>query len=367
MNIFIVTSPTGGHFYPAIEITKKLSKTSEKIILILQKGSKLNEIILKELKPYKIKVEYINAVKFKRNNPLTILKFLITLPLLVSKILYLIYKHKPKILFSTGGYTAVPVIFSIKVFSPFTKIILQEQNAILSLTNKFLLPISTKICTGFYIKKNRKIIFTGNFIRENFKRELNKNEIAKKLKLYLEKDIILIFGGSQGSVAINTTFVYVIKEIYKNFPNIQIIHITGFSDYERISKEYKSLQIPKIIQPYSNNIEELYYISDFVICRAGAMTITELIYFKKPAILIPLPNAAELHQHKNAHLLKIYNCAEVVFQNEKFYENLKASIIKILGNKTYLENMSKNYDLLPKPTTSIEMLIKNYIKLKYAR
>lgn len=368
MNILIVTSHTGGHFYPAVVVAKQIEDKVDKIVFILQKQKEkqLLEVVKKQLSfSKKINIEYINSEKFIRKNPFSLFKFFISFLISSSKILYILYKYKPKILFSTGGYTSVPVVILTKIFLPFTYIILNEQNCVLSLSNKFLSIFASKIFTGFEIKKDsKKFIFTGNPLRENFLKYLDKQKLYTKFGLKEENFTILIFGGSQGATSINYAFINILKNNKIRFKNCQIIHITGFKDFDKINQEYKEIEILSNVMQYYENIEELYTISDLVISRAGAMTITELIYFKKPAILIPLPYAAELHQHKNAELLKKNNCVKVVYQ-KKFWENkLKEVLLELLEKKEDIIKMSENYKYISQPKTTIEREIKNILYIK---
>lgn len=372
MNILIVTSHTGGHFYPAIVVAKKIEDKVSKIIFILQKQKekKLLDVIKNQLNfSKKIKIEYIQSEKFIRKNPFSLFKFFLSFLFSSGKIIYILLKYKPKILFSTGGYTSFPVVLLTKIFLPFTYIILHEQNSVLSLSNKFLSIFASRIFTGFEIKKdNKKFKFTGNPIRDGFLKQFDRQKLYTKFGFKKENLTIFIFGGSQGASSINQAFIDIIKNNELKFKNCQVIHITGFKDFNEISKMYSGINLLSNVLAYYENIEEFYTIADLVISRAGAMTITELIYFKKPAILIPLPNAAELHQHWNAEILKKHGCAKVVYQKESWKNKLRDVLLELLEKKELLTKMSENYKYIPQPKTTIEREIKNILYIKnYAR
>ena len=97
------------------------------------------------------------------------------------------------------------------------------------------------------------------------------------------------------------------------------------------------------------------------------MTITELIYFKKPAILIPLPTAAELHQNYNAEFLKKYGCAKVVYQRGNWYTKFNEILLHLISNPQEINNMQENYNLIQQPLVSIDTVIKNIYNKKYAK
>ncbi|MCS7227875.1 MAG: UDP-N-acetylglucosamine--N-acetylmuramyl-(pentapeptide) pyrophosphoryl-undecaprenol N-acetylglucosamine transferase, partial [Endomicrobia bacterium] len=332
MKLLIVTSPTGGHFYPAIEVCKKMLPYCSQIVFVTQKDNKFLPTIVEYLKfSDKIKIELITAKKFLRKDPIIIFKLLYYMTLSIIKSLLILVKNKPNIIFSTGGYTAVPVVLTGKLFFPFLPIILHEQNCVFSLTTKLLSIFAKKICLGFDIKRNDKFVFTGNPIRTTFTQYVNKDKIYSKLGFSNKKLTLLIFGGSQGARSINIAILNFIKKYTHQLNTIQILHITGFSDFNYINNEYKNVKtLHYRIFPYVDAMEEVYSIADIVISRAGAMTISELIFFKLPSILVPLPTAAELHQHHNANFLKRYGCAKVVFQKKGWEQILYDTILEFI-------------------------------------
>jgi UDP-N-acetylglucosamine--N-acetylmuramyl-(pentapeptide) pyrophosphoryl-undecaprenol N-acetylglucosamine transferase len=366
MKILAVTSPTGGHFYPAIEVCKKLLPHCKQIIFVIQKNNKFISIIQQEIKEFKkIKVEFITAAKFPRKNLLLFPKFILSFISSLIETFFVLLKHKPKLIFSAGGYTSVPVILTSKILFPFIPIIIHEQNCIPSLTTKFLSVVATKVCTGFEIKKSKKYIYTGNPIREKFLSKVSKDEIIKQLGFDKNKLILLIFGGSQGAQSINSVFTKFLEE--NKGLDIQVVHITGQLDFNNVSSKYQTINIKSLVIPYTDKMYEFYTIAELVICRAGAMTITELIYFKKPAILIPLSTAAELHQNYNAEFLKKYGCAKVVYQRGNLYSKFNEILSHLISNPQKIYAMQKNYDLIQQPSVSIDTVIKKIYNKKYAK
>ncbi len=366
MKLLVVSSPTGGHFYPAIEVCRKLLDFCEQIIFVIQKNNKFLPIIKQETKDLqKIYIEFVTAVKFPRKNLLLFPKFIFLFIFSLIETFIILLKHKPKLIFSTGGYTSVPVILTSKILFPFIPIVIHEQNCVLSLTTKFLSIFATKVCTGFDIKKSKKYTYTGNPIKEKFLSKVEKDDVATQLGFDKHKLTLLVFGGSQGAQSINSAIVNFLKE-NKNL-DIQIIHITGQLDFNNVKTNYQTINVKSLVLPYTNKMHEFYTIADLVICRAGAMTITELIYFNKPAILIPLPTAAELHQNYNAEFLKKYNCVKVVYQRGDWYTNFCKILLNLISNPQEINVMQKNYNLIKQPSVSIDTLIKNIYNKKYAK
>lgn len=359
MKLLIVSSPTGGHFYPAIEVCKKLLPFCSQIVFVTQKDNKFLNLIKTLLGcSDKIKIELITAAKFVRQNPFVIIKLLFCTILAMIKSFLIFRKYRPDIVFSTGGYTSVPVVLAGKLFSPFTPVVLHEQNCKLSMTTRLLSFFATKVCLGFDMYKNKKFVFTGNPLRDRFFKSVNKEQIYTNLGFKKDKLTLLVFGGSQGAKSINTAILNFVKKNLSKIGNLQIIHITGMLDFDRVSKEYETYKdITLKVYPYVENMEELYSISDIVVSRAGAMTVSELMFFKLPAILIPLPTAAELHQHYNANFLKTYGCAVVIFQNKNWQEMLNYTLTQFITNPSLLDTMRNNYNKIPQSKENIESVI----------
>ncbi len=364
--ILVVSSPTGGHLYPAIEVSRQLLNSGGKIIFVTQQQSKFIDLIKDELNLFFLVpnnflvIETVPAAKFSRDNPIKILIFLFSTLKSFIKSIRILLIHRPNLIFSTGGYTSISLILVSKLFFPKMKIVLQEQNYVLGLTNKFLSVFADKICCGFPVEKkfnSKKYIFTGNPIREKFKLKTNKEQIYKKFGFDKQKFTLLIFGGSQGAKRLNDEIINILKVEGEKLKNVQVIHITGSNDFVRMKNEYNDLKTKNVVLPYLSNMEEAYIISDLIISRAGAMTISELIYFKKPAILVPFPFATEFHQNWNAQYLKTYGCALVVYQKNDFGKKLKETLVSLMSDKNKLEMMKKNFDKLSFPkNTIIEVL-----------
>ncbi len=180
--------------------------------------------------------------------------------------------------------------------------------------------------------------------KETIEKNLISNEEIEKIKNELgiknNLPIVLIFGGSQGAQKINEAVEEIIKkEINETY---QIIWATGPKQYdiikEKISNKINNLKNTKIV-PYIYNMEELMNISDLLVCRSGAMTITEISIVGKPAIFIPLPSHSANRQEDNAKVLEKLGAAKIILNEELTYNNLAKEIDEIINDKETLEKM----------------------------
>ena len=359
--IFIAGGGTGGHLFPALSIGNALIDKGFSIVYI---GSKFG-IEEKYFKKYKHKHYLLNIKGIQRNLSIKSITTNIFFPFrfLVSYILSLliIKKYMPIAIIGTGGYASgLPLIVGSHLNIP---IMIQEQNSIPGIITKIIHKKAKKIFLGYeYSKKifnNTNSIYTGNPIRNDLK-ILDKNESKVNLRFNINKKLILIIGGSQGARPINA---YILKHINFFIENdFQILWQVGSSNFNEIVSRvnHKNIKIEKFIY----NMSQAYSAADLVISRAGAIAISELTFFEKAMILIPLPSAANNHQNINANYLNKRNACIIINQKDFEKEYLQKSILNLFQSKNKIKNLEKNSKLLsmPKATEKIVNEIINIIR-----
>ena len=218
------------------------------------------------------------------------------------------------------------------------------------------------------IKNAKNVICTGTPVKiknQRYSRE-QKDKIIKECGLDNTKPIILVYGGSQGAQKINEALI----EIIENNQNqaYQVIWATGPKQYDIIKEKLddKNININRIrnmkILPYIYNMEEIMNISDLIVARSGAMTITEISNLGKASILVPLPNVSNDHQMYNAKVLEKVNGAKIIENNRLNGEILNSTINEIVLNKDNLEKMGKSAESIS-ITGTTEMIYEEIQKL----
>ena len=167
---------------------------------------------------------------------------------------------------------------------------------------------------------------------------------------------IFIFGGSQGSMAINKCITDAIPLLNK-IKGICVYHQTGKIDYERVRQEYKSAVFEHEVFDYTHEMAAIYDKADIVISRSGASTVFELISAKLPSILVPLPTAADNHQYFNAKFLKDHGACELLEQKDFTPENLNKKILSYVNDKKLLVDMIRKMEELSKKKKRPEEII----------
>ena len=335
---------TGGHIYPAIAIASGLKrKYPDSDILFIGTGKQLEKDIVEEAGfPLKI----IHAKGFERKLSIDTLRSLHQLILGAADSIKILKEEKPDLVIGTGGYTAGPVVFFASLMG--IPCAIHEQNVIPGVTNKILSRFAKKIFISFpesanYFPKN-KVILAGNPVRPEITKG-TRREALEKFGLSPNMPTVLSFGGSQGAMSLNNAIYYVIKTLIKS-KEFQLIHVTGKNNYNKIMQSLMDDKIDLgsashiVIKPYINDMENAYAAADLIISRAGALTIAELSACGKPAILIPLPSAANRHQDFNAALMEKNGAAIVIYEKDLTGEKLYKSICNIIFDKECLLKMS---------------------------
>ena len=349
MKVIIAAAGTAGHINPGIAIANKIKKEEKdsKIIFIGTTRGLENDLVPRA--GYELKT--IDAYGLSKKISIENLKKMYKTLKGFGEAKKIIKEFKPDIVIGTGGYICGATITVAKKYKIPT--LLHESNAFPGKAVKLLAKKTDTILVSFKdaiprIKNAKKIVYTGTPIKIK-KREYTINEkikIIEEVKLSETKPIVLVFGGSQGAQKINEAIIEIIQN--KKNTKYQILWATGPKQYDIVKEilEKKGINIDKIdnvkIVPYIYNMEEIMNVSDIIVARSGAMTITEIATLGKPSILIPLPNVSGDHQLYNAKVLANINAANIILNNELTGEILDKAIKNIVLDKAKINQMSEN-------------------------
>lgn len=367
MRVIIAAAGTAGHINPGLAIANKIKEEEKdsKIIFIGTTRGLENDLVPRA--GYELKT--IDAYGLSKKISIENIKKMYKTLKGYGEAKKIIKEFKPDIVIGTGGYICGATISAAHRLKIPT--LLHESNAFPGKAVKMLANKTDTILVSFEdarsrIKNAKNIVYTGTpvKIRKKDYGINEKNSIIKSAGLNETKPIVLIFGGSQGAQKINDAILGILKN--KLNKNYQIIWATGPKQYDRIKEILEEnnvyinhLENAKIV-PYIYNMEEMMNVSDLIVARSGAMTITEISNLGKASILIPLPNVSGDHQLHNAKVLENIGAARIILNNELNYENLNSNIEEIILNKNTIETMSKN--ALKVSTSNVEDKIFTEIK-----
>ena len=336
MKAIIAAGGTGGHINPGIAIANMLKEKGYEIIFVGTDRGMENDLVPKA--GYELR--HISAQGLSRGLSIANIKTVMKLFTGIKECKKLIEEEKPDLLIGTGGYVTAPLM--IAGVSKKIPTMIHESNALPGKTTTWLSSKVDTVAVGFEttlkrLPKAKHAIYTGN----PTKMSTHNNKQAMKEKLGLsDKNVVLVFGGSQGGKGINDVMVELINE--NMIQNCHVIYATGPKNYDEIMSRIKNKSDDIQIEKYIYNMEEVMVASDLLVCRSGALTTSEIGIVGVPAIMIPFPYAAENHQYFNAKALEDVGGGVVI--EEKFLNSsiLASKINELMSDKEKLVQMGNN-------------------------
>lgn len=251
----------------------------------------------------------------------------------------LLKRLKPDVVFSKGGFVAVPVVLAAK--HRHIPVIIHESDMTPGLANKLSIPSANKICCNFPETLSHlpegKAFLTGSPIRQEL---LSGNKLAalKFCGFTANKPVLLIIGGSLGSAAVNTAIRNILPQLLKTF---QVIHLCG---KDKIDESLVNTEGYVQYEYIKQELADLFALADVVVSRAGANAICELLALRKPNLLIPLSAAASRgDQILNAASFKRQGFSEVLEEETLSPEALLQTIQTLYeSRRTYIAAMEKS-------------------------
>lgn len=348
MRVIVAAAGTAGHINPGLAIANKIKEeepNSEIIFIGTTRGLE-NDLVPRA--GYELKT--IEAYGLSKEISIANLKKICATLSATGKARKIIQEFKPDIIVGAGGYICGPVVWAAKKEN--IPVVLHESNAFPGKAIKMLAKKADTVLISFEEARSRilnakNIVFTGTPVKiekKNYTRE-QKIKILKEVGIEENIPIVLIFGGSQGAQKINEAVIGILKNGLNR--DYQIIWATGPKQYDIIKEElYKNkINIENVknarILPYIYNMEEIMNISNVIVARSGAMTITEISNLGKPSILVPLPNVSQNHQLYNAKVLENVGAAKIILNDELEKDNLNDEIQKIIKNPEEMQKMGE--------------------------
>ena len=348
MKVVISAAGTGGHINPGVAIANKIKEMNPKSEIVFVGTTRGLENDLVPRAGYKLKT--IEAYGFQKEISLNNLKNVIKTFSSKKDVQKFFDEFKPDVVIGTGGYICVPV-FSVAIKNKIPTI-LHESNAFPGRAVNMFAKKVDRVLVGFNetkkcLKNAENVVVTGTPTKVK-KLDISasrKREILEAVGVKNDLPVVLIFGGSQGAQRINEAVYDIIKS--KSNKQYQIIWATGPKQFDIIKEKFEkdnlninNLENTKVL-PYIYNMDELMNVSDLLVCRSGAMTITEITIVGKPAIFVPLPSKMANRQEDNARVLEKIGAAKIIMNDEISKETLSKDIDEIISKPDELEEMGK--------------------------
>lgn len=350
MRILFACGGTAGHINPALSVAALIRQEHKdaKILFAGNPGGMEATLVPKagfDFTPIEIQgfQRRISPENIKRN--FNAIRLLMTAS---GKAKEIIDDFTPDVAMGTGGYVSGPVIRQAAKMG--VKTLTHEQNAFPGVTTKLLTKYVDKILLAVpkaeeFLPGGKQYIVTGNPIRQEIlfaDRKKSREELGVGNRICL-----LTFGGSLGALRINEAVADLIA-YYQDKPVLHHIHATGQYGVDLFPKLLadRGVNVKNNahidIREYIHNMPECLAAADLVVCRAGAISLSELEAIGRASILIPSPNVAENHQYHNAMVLAGKNAAVVIEEKNLTGERLCKAVDQLVSDPQELKNLSQN-------------------------
>lgn len=342
MKVLITGGGTAGHINPGLAIAKYIKEKNENAEILFIGTDKGLETKLVPREGFELKT--IRVRGFKRRLSFDTIAAVKELFLGMAESRSLIKAFRPDIVIGTGGYVCGPVVFNASLMKIPT--LIHEQNAFPGVTNRILARFVDAVAFSFkestkYFKKAKKLVLTGNPIRREVL--IADRQLAReKLGINQDTPMVVVFGGSRGAQNINEAVVDMVLNHYTG-TECNLIFAPGEAQFESISERLGTSREPALsIVPYIYDMGNVMAAADLLICRAGAITISEVSALGVPSIIIPSPYVTANHQEYNARALEKNGAAVVILEKDLNGDLLYQQMTDLLKNKEQLAKMARN-------------------------
>jgi UDP-N-acetylglucosamine--N-acetylmuramyl-(pentapeptide) pyrophosphoryl-undecaprenol N-acetylglucosamine transferase len=336
LRLLVAGGGTGGHLYPGIAIAEEVRTATGGDAVFVGTSRGLESRLVPAAG---FPLELVTVSGLKRMGVRGLLRGLARLPGAFLESARILRRHRPDVVLGVGGYASGPLVFAAALLGYPTAI--QEQNSQPGFTNRMLGRLVRRVFIAFDDAAarfaRRKVRFLGNPVRRTFL-----ERAAAATPATDDARAIVILGGSQGSRAVNELASGMVRVLDARGRLPPVIHQTGPDQFDEMQVNYAA-------HGYEGRVEVRAFIDDMpavlgkaavCVARAGALTLAELAIMRRPAILIPLPTAADDHQTMNALAFERAGAAVVLPQAEASATRLADLVDEILQNPARRASMA---------------------------
>ncbi|GGM04692.1 UDP-N-acetylglucosamine--N-acetylmuramyl-(pentapeptide) pyrophosphoryl-undecaprenol N-acetylglucosamine transferase [Pseudomonas asuensis] len=344
-NVLIMAGGTGGHVFPALACAREFESRGYAVHWLGTPRGIENDVVPQAGLP----LHRITVTGLRGKGVQSLLKAPFQLSGALMQALGIMRTLKPVCVLGMGGFVTGPGGLAARLSG--VPLIIHEQNAVAGTANRLLAPIASKVCEGFpaTFAASSKRLSTGNPVRkELFLQAVRPSLEGRKVNL-------LILGGSLGAEPINKLVPEMLAQVSVGLrPNVR--HQAGRQHAEVTQERYNALSLEADVVPFISDMAEAYAWADLVICRAGALTVSELTAAGLPAFLIPLPHAIDDHQTRNGEFLVNEGAALLFPQKMTDATAIAAQLTEVLMQPERLTAMAARSRALAKPDATLAVV-----------
>ncbi len=333
MKIIIACGGTGGHLFPGVAVAQELKSRGHEVKLLISQ----KKVDARASDKYKnLEFDTVPAVAKPRTLSLKMVPFLWRMFKTVGQCKRMHREFGTDAVIGMGGFTSLaPVLAGHKMGA---RAYVHDSNALPGKANRLTARWCDKVFIGFEEAREyfsgHEVELTGTPVREEIRELPTREEAAERLGLDAGRQTVLVMGGSQGAMRLNSLMV----EASKAMPGVQFLQITGSGDFERVKGELGDADDHKLLA-FCDDMAAAYAVSDVAVMRSGASSLTELSYVGLASVLVPYPSAADDHQTLNAEVFSKVDAAFLRKESEMDSGSVVADLTAILGDADMLAKM----------------------------
>jgi UDP-N-acetylglucosamine--N-acetylmuramyl-(pentapeptide) pyrophosphoryl-undecaprenol N-acetylglucosamine transferase len=342
--ILIMAGGTGGHVFPALALARLLRAASHEVIWLGTRRGLEARVVPAE----KIDIEWLSMSGLRGKGAVTLLAAPFKLAHSIWQALSVMRRRRPGLVVGFGGFVTGPG--GVAAWLTRRPLVIHEQNAIAGYSNRCLAHIARKVLAAFprAFPAGIETTVVGNPVRAEIAMQpppaIRFARRAGALRL-------LIVGGSLGAARLNAVVPFAIAQ---SGLKLQVRHQAGERGIEAARAAYLQAAVKADVSPFIEDMAQAYADADLVICRAGALTISELAAVGVAAVLVPFPAAVDDHQTVNAQFLVRAGAAVLIADRDLTAERLAAEL-KVLCQRDKLLAMAERARLVAKPRAAEEL------------
>jgi UDP-N-acetylglucosamine--N-acetylmuramyl-(pentapeptide) pyrophosphoryl-undecaprenol N-acetylglucosamine transferase len=345
--VLIMAGGTGGHVFPALALARLLREQSLEVVWLGTSRGLEARVIPAE----GILLERLSVGGLRGKGALSWLAAPFRLSVALAQALSVMWRHRPLIVVGLGGFASGPG--GVAAWLTRHPLVIHEQNAIAGFTNRCLSHLARQVLEAF----------PGSFGHEVHARVIG-NPVRRDISALPPPAVrfagrtgpirILVIGGSQGATRLNAVVPFALKRL-AGWLSFDVRHQAGERWIDAGRASYAQAGVRADVRPFIEDMGEAYGWADLVICRAGALTVSELAAVGVAAVLVPFPNAVDDHQEYNAQYLVREGAAVLVSDRELTEERLAAELQRLCAGRGKLLAMAERARLLAKPHAADEL------------
>jgi UDP-N-acetylglucosamine--N-acetylmuramyl-(pentapeptide) pyrophosphoryl-undecaprenol N-acetylglucosamine transferase len=345
--ILVMAGGTGGHVFPALALAQMLREKAVDVVWLgTQRGLEARIVPAAG-----IPIEWLSVGGLRGKGFLTLLAAPFRLAIALMQALRVMWRHRPLVVVGLGGFVTGPG--GVAAWLTGRPLVIHEQNAIAGFTNRCLAHIAREVLEAFPNSFGRdvKARAIGNPVREDISAV---PPPAERFAARSGQIRILVIGGSQGAARLNAVVPFALARLAGSI-TFDVRHQAGERWIEAGRQSYASAGVRADVRPFIEDMAEAYGWADLVICRSGALTVSELAAVGVGAILVPFPAAVDDHQTHNAQYLVSAGAALLIADRALTAEWLAGELKQLCAGRGRLLAMAERARLLAKPHATHEL------------